>query len=396
MMLSRCIYVGRLQRKTKIDKSTSPASKDARVSDKNGHKSEAPPEIALKEKVAAGDHAEKTDNSEQTKSRIKQLLQMLFNDASKLDNKLESELISEGTSDQDSNTKWISDQDLHTMIFDRLIDKDELPILADAHRLRQAHASAFNGWHKVVEMTDKLNQDVNALGKRVERRRHIEELEPWRRKDNQLATERSVAPQRKNTCCLAEDSTWEKRRAAHSEVLETNGDPRSARLPQKGASPLDERMTAALRRSLLGTNGEPRTARCLKRAVLEQWTRVLGRGSIQGNETWESTPGEETVRMVLDLRFADVTKNILNFSVALRKDVSSALGIDSKRIRILNIEAGSVIVTLSFLLADDGRSALVALFLTLILSFFVLPSCAPITSHLLSVLSGVIEWTKTD
>jgi hypothetical protein len=321
----------------------------------------------VKEKVAAGDHAEKTDNSEQTKSRIKQLLQMLFSDASKLDNKLESDLISEGTSDQDSNTKWISDHDLHTMIFDRLIDKDELPILADAHRLRQAHASAFNGWHKVVEMTDKLNQDVNALGKRVERRRHIEELEPWRRKDNQLATERIVAPQRKNASCLTEDSTWEKRRAAHSEsreVLETNGDPRSARLPQKGASPLDERMTAALRRSLLGTNGEPRTARCLKRAVLEQWTRVLGRGLIQGNETWERTPGEETVRMVLDLKFADVTKNILNFSVALQKDVSSALGIDSKRIRILNIEAGSVIVTLSFLLADDGRSALVALFLT--------------------------------
>ena len=100
--------------------------------------------------------------------------------------------------------------------------------------------------------------------------------------------------------------------------------------------------------------------------------------------------------MVLDLKFADVTKNILNFSVALQKDVSSALGIESKRIRILNIEAGSVIVTLSFLLADDGRSALVALFLTLILSFFVLPSCAPITSRLLSVLSGVIEWTKTD
>ena len=79
------------------------------------------------------------------------------------------------------------------------------------------------------------------------------------------------------------------------------------------------------------------------------------------HETQRKRDHEETVRMVLDLKFSEVEENIIGFSTALQEDVSSALKTEIAGIRILDIEAGSVIVTLGLLPPADGRSALVCL-----------------------------------
>ena len=295
--------------RTKNRKSKSPAR--TRVSDKNGQSPKATSPYTKGGTSSIEDDEWESDGTKKTKDRIKVLLEKLLNSGAHLDDQFDLDSLLNS----------------HTVRNDSGHDSREADGkgLAEAHRLRQTHAGAFYGWRNVQEMTVKLNQDVNALEKRIDRRRHVEDLENWREKKNSTL------------CCSATPESKEK----------------------ESLSALDQSVRAALRKSLLSTNGEPRTARGLKRAVLEQWTRVLETDDDPAQGTPEQTAEEETVRMVLDLEFKEVEKNMGRFSATLQKDVSGALGTDCKGILIRHVEAGSVIVTLGLLPAADGRSALV-------------------------------------
>ena len=254
-----------------------------------------------------------SDEDEVVKERIKTLLEKILSGSVSADDQLESLLRSPQLR---KSGLELSQEDMQ---------KREL---ADAHRLRQSHAGAFYGWRNVQEMTVQLNQEVYALEKRVERRRHVEDLEHWRQKksDGDRPPPSATTPR------------------AEEESTSTSAESR-----------LEQKVRAALRNSLLGTNGEPRTARFLKRAVLQQWAKVLE----QEHDGSEKCASEETVRMVLDLEFSEVTQNLDAFSAAIQRDLSGALGTDHRRIRIRNVEAGSVVVTVGLSASSDGRSAMV-------------------------------------
>ena len=284
-------------------KSKSPGRRATRVSDQLGDS----PDVEGNEQSEGG---EEFDDTERAAKHIKLLLQKLLSGGAALGGS--------GLDEQLQKLLMLQPAEIGN------IDSEKHEI-ASAHRLRQTHAGAFYGWRNVQEMTVRLNDDVNALEKRVDRRRHVEDLEPWRQKNIELR--RSSTPE-----------------------------PAS-----KQESPLEQRVRAALRNSLLGTNGEPRTARCLKRAVLEQWTRVLEHEQDQDRQTVVQNCREETVRMVLDLEFTEVSRNLAGFNAALHKDVCSALGTSSRYVKIRSVEAGSVIVTLDLMPAADGRSALVSI-----------------------------------
>jgi hypothetical protein len=296
-------YVCRKRRDSRKPMSKSPSRRATPVSDHVGDS----PDVEVDEQSEGG---EEFDDTERTAKQIKLLLQKLLSGGAALSGS--------GLDQQLEKLLMLQPAEISS------IDSEKHEI-ASAHRLRQTHAGAFYGWRNVQEMTVKLNDDVNALEKRVERRRHVEDLEPWRQKNN---------------------------------VLRRNSTPEPS---SKQESPLEQRVRAALRNSLLGTNGEPRTARCLKRAVLEQWTRVLEHDQDQDRQIVDQNSREETVRMVLDLEFTEVSRNLAGFNAALHKDVCCALGTSSRYVKIRNVEAGSVIVTLDLMPAADGRSAQVSI-----------------------------------
>ena len=292
--------------------SKSPARRATRISNKK----EGSPDTGSK-KGAAGkssrsNRAGLPESDDIVKERIQFLLEKILSGSLQADNELELLLRSPSLRKAESE---LSQEDL------------EQYELADAHRLRQTHAGAFYGWRNVQEMTVQLNQDVYALEKRVERRRHVEDLEHWRKKQSDHESRRSSTP-------------------------DAEEDVAAAKTPE---SRLEQTVRAALRNSLLGTNGEPRTARFLKRAVMEQWAKVLERDPEDG----ENSAVEETVRMVLDLDFAEVRRDLDAFNTAIQKDLCGALGTDYRHIRIRNVEPGSVIVTLGLLASSDGRTAMV-------------------------------------
>ena len=228
-----------------------------------------------------------SDEDEVVKDRIKTLLEKILSGSLGTDDQLESLLRS--PQPRKSGLE-LSQEDM------------ERRELADAHRLRQSHAGAFYGWRNVQEMTVQLNQEVHALEKRVERRRHVEDLEHWRQKK----CDGDRPPPSATTPRAEEEST-----------------------PKSADSRLEQKVRAALHNSLLGTNGEPRTARFLKRAVLEQWAKVLE----QERDVREKCASEETVRMVLDLDFSEVRQNLDAFSAAIQRDLSGALRTENGRIR---------------------------------------------------------------
>jgi hypothetical protein len=328
--------------------SKSPARRATRIRDNK----EGSPDTGSKNAAGKSSRSNRTgllESDDVVKERIQLLLEKILSGSLQADSELESLLRSPSLRKAELE---VSPEDL------------ERYELADAHRLRQTHAGAFYGWRNVQEMTVQLNQDVYALEKRVERRRHVEDLEHWRKKQ----------------------SDHERRRSA---TTDADDDVAAAKTPE---SRLEQTVRTALRNSLLGTNGEPRTARFLKRAVLEQWAKVLERDQEDG----ENSAGEETVRMVLDLDFAEVRRDLDAFSTALQKDLCGALGTDNRRIRIRNMESGSVIVTLGVLASSDGRSAMVCSPLPpaaySLLHFFI--SCS---AEILSVLDNFVQcrnsWT---
>ncbi len=282
------------RRDGKYDKSRSPEQRTTRLSEQKG------PDVEGK---TAPEDPEGYGDLDRANDHVKQLLKKLLTGAA-LDDQLKTLLKLQGS---------LNEVDLE--------NDESYQVL----RLRQTDADAFDGWRNVQEMTMKLIDDVNALEKRVENRRHVDAVEPRRPKPHEF--QRRVTPE--------------------SDVQEQ--------------SEVEKRIDAGLRNSLLGTSGEPRTSRCLKRAVLEQWARVLEEFQDQGPGPSRQKPEEEeTVRMILDLDFSKVKNNLDGFRTALETDLKNALGIDGDGIRVCKIEAGSVIATLGFLPVADGRSAMVS------------------------------------
>ena len=282
------------RRDGKYSKSRSPEQRTTRLSDQKG------PDVEGK---TAPEDPEKHGDLDRANDHVKQLLKKLLTGAA-LDDQLKTLLKLQGSLNENDLENDESYQDL---------------------RLRQTDADAFDGWRNVQEMTMKLIDDVNALEKRVENRRHVDAVETRRPKPHEL--QHRVTPE--------------------SDVQEQ--------------SEIEKRIDAGLRSSLLGTCGEPRTSRCLKRAVLEQWARVLEEFQDQGSGSSKQKPEkEETVRMILDLDFSKVKNNLDGFRSALETDLKNALGIDGDGIRVCKIEAGSVIATLGLLPVADGRSAMVS------------------------------------
>lgn len=283
------------RRDGKYSKSRSPEQRTTRLSDQKGPDVEGKTAPADPEEHGVQDRAN---------DHVKQLLKKLLTGAA-LDDQLKTLLKLQGSLNENDLENDQSYQDL---------------------RLRQTDADAFDGWRNVQEMTMKLIDDVNALEKRVENRRH-----------------RDV------------DAVEIRRPKSHE--LQRRGMPESGVQEQ---SEIKKRIDAGLRNSLLGTCGEPRTSRCLKRTVLEQWARVLEEFQDQGPGPSKQKPEEETVRMILDLDFSKVKNNLDGFRTALETDLKNALGIDGHGIRVCKIEAGSVIATLGLLPVADGRSAMVS------------------------------------
>jgi hypothetical protein len=282
------------RRDGKYSKSRSPEQRTTRLSDQKG------PDVEAK---TAPEDPEEHGDLDRANDHVKQLLKKLLTGAA-LDDQLKTLLKLQGSLNENDLENDESYQDL---------------------RLRQTDADAFDGWRNVQEMTMKLIDDVNALEKRVENRRHVDAVETRRPKPHEL--QRRVTPE--------------------SDVHEQ--------------SEIEKRIDAGLRNSLLGTCGEPRTSRCLKRAVLEQWARVLEEFHDQGSGPRKQKPEEEeAVRMILDLDFSKVKNNLDGFRTALETDLKNALGIDGNGIRVCKIEAGSVIATLGLLPVADGRSAMVS------------------------------------
>ena len=273
------------------------------------------------ESMLSGRLVEQSDEAKQSKDRIKFLLEKLMDGGQPLDNELGSFLRSQGLVRDDVKRRDEND-----------FDEDAL---AEAHRLRQVHAGAFFGWRNVQELMVKLNQDVNALDKRAERRRYVEELQPWRQKSEQ----------------------GQRQKSEQGEGSEKTADAKRRSATPERESRVEKSVNSALRKSLFGTNGEPRTARSLKRAVLGQWAKVLDLDHEHAYQERHSTQTEEKVRIVLDLDFSEINKDLHGFMVALQRDLSGALGTENDIIHILNVEAGSVIVTVALLSSADGRSA---------------------------------------
>ena len=273
------------------------------------------------ESMLSGRLVEQSDEAKQSKDRIKFLLEKLMDGGQPLDNELGSFLRSQGLVRDDVKRRDEND-------FDEVA-------LAEAHRLRQVHAGAFFGWRNVQELMVKLNQDVNALDKRAERRRYVEELQPWRQKSEQ----------------------GQRQKSEQGEGSEKTADAKRRSATPERESRVEKSVNSALRKSLFGTNGEPRTARSLKRAVLGQWAKVLDLDHEHAYQERHSTQTEEKVRIVLDLDFSEINKDLHGFMVALQRDLSGALGTENDIIHILNVEAGSVIVTVALLSSADGRSA---------------------------------------
>ena len=229
--------------------SRSPYRRGTRIREK-GHS----PDSASKKSASRAESIEGridvSDEDEVVKERIKTLLEKILSGSVSADDQLESLLRSPQLR---KSGLELSQEDMQ---------KREL---ADAHRLRQSHAGAFYGWRNVQEMTVQLNQEVYALEKRVERRRHVEDLEHWRQKksDGDRPPPSATTPR------------------AEEESTSTSAESR-----------LEQKVRAALRNSLLGTNGEPRTARFLKRAVLQQWAKVLE----QDHDGSTDSTGEEKRR----------------------------------------------------------------------------------------------------
>ena len=271
--------------------------------------------------MLSGRLVEQSDEAKQSKDRIKFLLEKLMDGGQPLDNELGSFLRSQGLVRDDVKRRDEND-------FDEVA-------LAEAHRLRQVHAGAFFGWRNVQELMVKLNQDVNALDKRAERRRYVEELQPWRQKSEQ----------------------GQRQKSEQGEGSEKTADTKRRSATPERESRVEKSVNSALRKSLFGTNGEPRTARSLKRAVLGQWAKVLDLDHEHAYQERHSTQTEEKVRIVLDLDFSEINKDLHGFMVALQRDLSGALGTENDIIHILNVEAGSVIVTVALLSSADGRSA---------------------------------------
>ena len=273
------------------------------------------------ESMLSGRLVEQSDEAKQSKDRIKFLLEKLMDGGQPLDNELGSFLRSQGLVRDDVKRRDENDFDENA--------------LAEAHRLRQVHAGAFFGWRNVQELMVKLNQDVNALDKRAERRRYVEELQPWRQKSEQ----------------------GQRQKSEQGEGSEKTADAKRRSATPERESRVEKSVNSALRKSLFGTNGEPRTARSLKRAVLGQWAKVLDLDHEHAYQERHSTQTEEKVRIVLDLDFSEINKDLHGFMVALQRDLSGALGTENDIIHILNVEAGSVIVTVALLSSADGRSA---------------------------------------
>ena len=273
------------------------------------------------ESMLSGRLVEQSDEAKQSKDRIKFLLEKLMDGGQPLDNELGSFLRSQGLVRDDVERRDENDFDENA--------------LAEAHRLRQVHAGAFFGWRNVQELMVKLNQDVNALDKRAERRRYVEELQPWRQKSEQ----------------------GQRQKSEQGEGSEKTADAKRRSATPERESRVEKSVNSALRKSLFGTNGEPRTARSLKRAVLGQWAKVLDLDHEHAYQERHSTQTEEKVRIVLDLDFSEINKDLHGFMVALQRDLSGALGTENDIIHILNVEAGSVIVTVALLSSADGRSA---------------------------------------